>query len=174
MNLGTEASDIKIRPARLADVPALFDMLQRFGVDLGTEAGLTATAADWARDGFGDNPRFSAVVAEDASALFGMATWSEFYFTDLGRTIYFIHQLYVDPARRRNGIGRCLLAYVAAAAARNRVPIIELGVVNNASAKSLYRRVGFRRAVGYSTYILFGTALAEAAASASDLLNLMG
>lgn len=174
MNITPTSSGLTIRPSVLADLPILYDMVRRFSVELGTETGLSATAEDWGRDGFGANPRFSTVVAEDAGGLFGLATWTEFYLTDLGRTIYFVQQLYVEPTRRRQGIGRTLMGYIAALAERNGIPMVQLGVLNNPLAKSLYQRIGFQRAVGYTTYVLFGTALAEAAAAALDLLTRLG
>jgi GNAT superfamily N-acetyltransferase len=68
------------------------------------------------RDGLGDAPRFEAFLAEVDGAAVGYALVVPAYETGHGLPGLYLQDLFVTAAHRRGGIGRALLAAVAAEA----------------------------------------------------------
>ncbi|HEV8028492.1 MAG TPA: GNAT family N-acetyltransferase [Stellaceae bacterium] len=155
---------LRIRPAAPADVPALFRLKQALTKAEGNEAVLRATAADWLRDGFGTQARFASLVAESGGTIVGMLTYSEFYLTALADVVLSIQDLFVEPAHRRSGAGRALLATLAAHAVERRIPLIQLNVQDDNPARPFYRRAGFQHLRGCLTYAVGGRPMQDLAA----------
>jgi ribosomal protein S18 acetylase RimI-like enzyme len=151
-----EGPQLRIRPARPADIAEIFAMKRALTADEGNEAVLRASEQDWLRDGFGRAPRFQCVVAEAETTLIGMATYSEIYLTALGGPIFTIQDLYVAPGRRKLGAGRALVAEIAAVALERGIPLIELSVREDNAARKFYRRLGFRHLKECLTYAIGG------------------
>ena len=156
-------SSLRTRPAKPGDVPALFRMKQQLSRDEGNEGVLRATERDWLRDGFGPDARFRCFLAEQAGTPVGMVTYSEQYMTALGGTIFSVQDLFVEPAARRHGAGRLLLARVAAAAAERGIPLIQLTVLDGNPAGAFYHRLGFRHLPECLTYAIGGQPMLELA-----------
>ena len=164
--------DFRVRPAKPGDVPTLLTMKLALARAEGNESVLRATERDWLRDGFGPDARFRCFVAERQGALAGMATYSETYFTALGGAVFTIQDLYVEPSGRKLGIGRALVAQVAAAAVEKGIPLIQLNVHENNPARRFYRRLGFGHLRECLTYAIGGQAMLQLALPASDALVL--
>jgi ribosomal protein S18 acetylase RimI-like enzyme len=166
----------RVRAARPTDVPALM----RFkGLLAESEGGLhtvRATAADWLRDGFGPQAGFIALVAEaeHKRRLIGMATYSERVITGWSGPVVFLQDLFVEPACRRNGVARALIARLAAHAKTIGSPMVELTVRADNPAQLLYRQSGFQVLPPCPTYVLAGSALDALAAGDKDDLPLAG
>lgn len=163
---GALAAKLRIRPAIPADVPAVFRMKRALARDEGNEAVLRASEQDWLRDGFGPGAPFHCLVAEWGAEPIGMVTYSAVYMTALGGPIFTVQDLYVEPARRKLGAGRALLARVAAAALECGVPLIELNVMDASPARKFYRRLGFGHLKQCLTYAIGGDAMTALAAAA--------
>jgi GNAT superfamily N-acetyltransferase len=73
---------------------------------------VTIREEDLARDGFGENPRFRALIAEWEGHAAGYAVFFGYYSTWAGRGL-FLEDLFVREAFRKRGIGTALLAAVA-------------------------------------------------------------
>ena len=155
-----------IRPARPDDVPALY--LLKWQLAFAEEAAFTvrASEADWQRDMFGPHPRFSAVVAEADGLVIGMATVTERFAPGWVGPLLTVNDLFVVPQYRRRGIGRTLLAHVAAQAVDRGAAFVELTVRERNPACRLYRRTGFERVRGALFLVLAGNAFPALAASA--------
>jgi len=73
------ASDIRVRQATVDDV----ELLHRFSVDLATyedePQAVTSTPQTLARDGFGENPQFVAIIAERSGRPVGFALYTYNY-----------------------------------------------------------------------------------------------
>ena len=67
------------------------------------------------RDGFGPAPEFTVLLAELDGAVAGYALYHPSWSTEIGERGLYLYDLYVREAARGRGVGRALLATVAAA-----------------------------------------------------------
>jgi GNAT superfamily N-acetyltransferase len=162
---------IAIRFAIVDDVPRLYAMIQKFAAELGASGGLHASEDDWRRNGFGPRAKFHSLIAECDSAVVGFATYSSLYLPDLGEDSLAVHQVYVDTAHRRQGVAKALFARIAATAAPNKRPLIQIGTTPALERQHFFEGIGCQIAAGYITYLLFGEALTSLSASVAELVN---
>lgn len=103
-----------IRPALESDAAALAALAEEFHHAHGDPTGfLTADAIR--RDGFGDDPEFRVMVADAGTGgLHGYALFHDAYEPSYAARGIYVADLYVRPAARRGGLGRRLIAAVAA------------------------------------------------------------
>ncbi len=154
-----------VRPADESDVPAMLGLARRLAQSEGA-TGFVATEDAWRRDGFGPARRFAAVVAEADGQSIGMITVTEFYSTGLARSALFIIDFFVDEEWRGKGVGKALLAQVAALAVVAGAPAVQIGVQGTNPARRLYEKVGFVPLRDFAILALMGPqvrALAEPA-----------
>lgn len=163
----------RVRPAEPADVPAMLGMAKELARGEGTLRSFAATEEDWRRDGFGPGRHFSAFVGENASGVVGMVTYAQLYSTGLARPALHIIDFFVVAAQRRRGLGRLLLAHVAAAAKARGAAGILLTVQAHNPADKFYRRMGFRRVTSFLIIALTDPALADQANTVADWLPLL-
>ena len=123
----------------------------------------TASEADWLRDGFGPQAKFSALVAEADGAVVGMATYSKRGFPGWAGVTFFMHDLYVEEAHRGRGYARALMARLAAEAQAQNAAFIELTVDMSNSARMFYKHIGFAHVSHCMTYVAAQPALRELA-----------
>lgn len=148
-----------IRAAAVADIPALRRLKDEL---LALEdAGHVGTAAeiDWRRDGFGPSAHFTSVIAEHDKSAIGMALYSLRRFPGWNGIAAFLHDLYVEPRFRRQGIARAMVAQVAADCLARGVSFIELDVHAKNSARAFYARLGFAQVTECATYVASTSAL---------------
>jgi GNAT superfamily N-acetyltransferase len=106
---------ITVRPARPDDADRIAGMARALSIADGGRAS-RFTAEAFRRDGFGDHAAFSTMVAEIDGATVGYAIYYPGYDTDSATSGIYLADLFVDETRRRQGIGRVLLAELAAEA----------------------------------------------------------
>jgi ribosomal protein S18 acetylase RimI-like enzyme len=95
------------------------------------------------RDGFGRGRAFSLLVAEVAGRVVGYASFVTGYNTDVAARELWMHDLFVQPRWRGEGIGRALVTAVAREAIRRGLRCLEWGVRGtNRRALRFYRRLG--------------------------------
>jgi GNAT superfamily N-acetyltransferase len=103
---------IRIRPATVHDVALLRTMIGELA-EFERELELVTISEDQlARDGFGENPRFRALIAEWKGQPAGYALFFSYFSTWVGRGL-FLEDLFVREIFRGQGVGRALLADVA-------------------------------------------------------------
>ncbi|HEX6804100.1 MAG TPA: GNAT family N-acetyltransferase [Terriglobales bacterium] len=104
---------LTIRTATRNDAPLLTRLIQELAEfeRLGHETAVTEE--DVARDGFGERPRFRALIAEWDKQIAGYALFFEFYSSFQGRPGLFLEDIFVRADFRQHGIGTQLLAAVA-------------------------------------------------------------
>ena len=136
-----------VRPAVEADVPALGEMTGEFQDYLNTldepgePAALTTEALR--RDGFGDNPWFSAILAEDAGTPTGYLLYHFGYWPDNAARTMVVADLFVRKAARGQGVGTALMAEATRILRQRGGNMIQWTVWNrNPAALSFYRRLG--------------------------------
>jgi GNAT superfamily N-acetyltransferase len=164
----------QVRPAEPKDIPALMRLKRLLAQDENALHAVRAGEADWLRDGFGPDAGFTAFVAEDFSGVVGMATCSARVVTGWNGPVIFLQDLFVEPACRRQGLARALMARVAALARDVGSPIVELTVRDDNPAQNFYSRTGFQPLPHCLTYVLAGPALADLADHDNETLALTG
>src|SRR6185369_10278923 len=107
------ASEIKVRAATVNDV----ELLHKFSVDLSTYEdepyAVTSTPQTLARDGFGKDSQFAALIAELAGKPVGFALYTFNYSVWTAARGIFIEDIWVVPEQRRGGVARALMAALA-------------------------------------------------------------
>ena len=101
-----------IRPATKNDAALLLAMIRELAEFERLPDLVTMQEEELARDGFGENPRFRALIAEWSGQAAGYAVFFDYYSTWAGRGL-FLEDLFVREAFRGRGIGTALLAAVA-------------------------------------------------------------
>jgi GNAT superfamily N-acetyltransferase len=71
------------------------------------------TEETYARDGFGPNPAFRALIAERDGEIVGYAVFYPGYDTDTATRGVYLADLFVRESARRQGVGRALVTGVA-------------------------------------------------------------
>lgn len=100
------------------------------------------TESDIARDGFGANPLFRALIAEWHGQPAGYALFFHYYSTWRGAGLY-LEDLFVRPDFRARGIGTALLARVARIAERDHLVFMKWEVLDwNQAAIEMYKALG--------------------------------
>jgi GNAT superfamily N-acetyltransferase len=133
---------LTIRAATLADATLIGRLISELA-DFEKKADqVRTTPADIARDGFGANPRFRALIAEWRGQPAGFALFFSYYSTWRGSGLY-LEDLFVRPDFRGRGIGKALLARVAGEAEQDNSAFLRWTVLNwNQSAIAMYKALG--------------------------------
>ena len=159
---------LSIRPATIDDVSLLHTLIHELAdfERLAHEAAVTPE--DLARDGFGANPKFRAVIAEWNQEPAGYALFFEFYSTFQGRTGIFLDDIFVRPQHRKQGIGKALLDHVAGITWNERYFCMRWEVLDwNTPAIDFYRNLGAVFLDEWKSACLIGDPLQAAAEQAS-------
>lgn len=125
------------------------------------------TEVDLARDGFGAEPRFRALIAEWDGRAAGFALFFGYYSTWRGSGLY-LEDLFVRPAFRGRGIGKALLAQVANIARKENHVLMRWAVLDwNKPAIEMYAALGGEFMDDWRSVLLMGEGLQRLADEAS-------
>lgn len=114
---------------------------------------------------FGDRPAAEVLIAELDGAPAGFALFFHNYSTFLAKPGLYLEDLYVRPELRGHGIGRKLLARLAAIAEERGCGRFEWWVLNwNEPAIEFYKRLGARAMDEWTVFRMTGDVLADLAA----------
>ena len=165
------ASTVSVRFATRADVPTILDFIRQLAAFEREPDAVKTTEADLLRDGFGDRPRFETLIAEVAGesgpAPVGFALFFPTYSTWEGRPSLYLEDLFVSESARRHGVGRALLAKLAAIAVERDWQRLDLQVLDWNPAREFYARLGLDHMREWLPYRATGPAL-RALAAESD------
>lgn len=119
-----------------------------------------AGAADFEAALGGEHPLVHALVAEVDGRVVGMAVWFVSFSTWEGKHGIWLEDLYVSPEHRGLGLGRALLARLAAVAVEHGWARVEWNVLDwNDPALGFYRRLGAERLEDWTVHRLSGASL---------------
>ena len=154
---------ISVRAATVDDV----DLLHRFSIDLATYEdephAVTSTPQSLARDGFGENPQFAALIAERGGKPVGFALYTFNYSVWTAARGIFVEDIWVAADERRGGVARALMVALARECAAKGYRRIDLNVLDWNPARGFYERIGFKWIRNWLPYRLSGEALQKLA-----------
>lgn len=113
-------NSIHFRIARSGDAAQLLEMIRELAAQQGDEAKVRTDAAILQAHGFGDHPRFGALLAEFDGVLAGFITYTWRYAIWCGSMTMDIDDAFVRPEHRGRGIGRMMLRQARAVAVGQR------------------------------------------------------
>jgi GNAT superfamily N-acetyltransferase len=155
-----------IRRAEPADVPAIYQLIRELASYERSLPEVTGTQDQLRESLFGSAPAVFAHVAEDSGRIVGFALWFLNYSTWLCCHGIYLEDLYVTPELRGQGIGRQLLAELAALCVQRGYGRLEWWVLDwNEPSIGFYRSLGATAMDEWTVYRLTGAALADLAAS---------
>jgi GNAT superfamily N-acetyltransferase len=154
--------DRSIRPAERGDVPAILGLVHELALYEKAPEAVEATpdhlrAALFPQDGA---PTASAHVAVVDGTVVGMAIWFVSFSTWLGRGGIWLEDLYVRPEHRGSGLGKAMLATLAAVSAERGYGRLEWSVLRwNKPSIGFYDSIGGQPMSEWLTYRLEGPGL---------------
>jgi GNAT superfamily N-acetyltransferase len=161
-------ADIAIRPARATDAALILALIRELAEYEHLSHEVRATEAAIAESLFGPRPHAEALIAELDGAAVGFALFFHNYSTFLAQPGIYLEDLFVRPEARGRGVGRALLARLAALALERRCGRLEWAVLDwNAPAIGFYQRLGARAMTEWTVNRLTGEALNQLAQEAS-------
>jgi len=158
---------LRIRKATAHDAALLWTMIRELAAFEHELEFVTIRQEDLARDGFGENPRFRAFIAEWDGQAAGYALFFDYYTTWTGRGL-FLEDLFVREQYRGRRIGQTLLAAIARIAVDERCYGIHWEVLDwNEKAIELYKALGAEFRDQWRPVLLSGEALLKLAEKSS-------
>ena len=155
-----------IRRARPDDVPAIYQLIRDLAEYERALPDVTGTPEQLHASLFGPDPAVFAHVAEHAGQVGGFALWFLNYSTWLCTHGIYLEDLYVRPELRGHGLGRALLAELAALCVERGYGRLEWWVLDwNSPARGFYESLGATAMDDWTVHRLTGQALADLAAS---------
>jgi GNAT superfamily N-acetyltransferase len=161
---------ITVRPAAPGDVPEILRLVRQLAAYEREPDAVVATPEHLATALFpaAGAPLVHAHVATVDGAVAGIAIWFVSFSTWEGRHGIYLEDLFVMPAHRATGVGRALLAELAAEAVRREYRRLEWSVLDwNEPARRFYESIGAAEMTSWVPNRLTGPALHALADDAS-------
>jgi GNAT superfamily N-acetyltransferase len=136
------SGEITIRFAAPEDAGLVLRFIRELAVFEKAPGAVVATEDDLRRHGFGPDRQFEAILAFRDGAPAGFAVFHPRFSTWLGRPGMYLEDLYVAEAARGQGVGRQLMARLAAIAVERGWGRIDFQVLDWNPARNFYRRLG--------------------------------
>ena len=157
---------LTIRPAGPDDVPTILACIRGLAAYERLAHEVTATETELRESLFGVRPQAEVLLALDGDTALGFALFFHNYSTFLARRGLYLEDLFVFPEHRARGVGRALLARLAALAVERRCGRFEWSVLDwNVDAIRFYESLGARPMSEWTVYRVTGDALRRLAAS---------
>ena len=151
---------ITIRPAAHADLPLIGQLIRDLAVYEKLEHEVRFDQATLGEKLFGARPYAEVVIGEIDGAAQGFALFFHNFSTFEGRPGIYLEDLYVREAARGSGLGKALLAHLAALAVARDCARLEWSVLDwNAPAIGFYKALGARAMDEWTVMRVDGEAL---------------
>ena len=155
-----------IRSATISDAALLRTMIRELAEFERQLELVTIGEEELRRDGFGENPRFRALIADWDGQAAGYALFFGYYSTWVGVGLY-LEDLFVRESFRGRGIGKALLAAVARITVEEHCYGMHWQVLDwNEKAIELYKALGAEFRDQWRPVLLTGEALRRLAEKA--------
>jgi GNAT superfamily N-acetyltransferase len=138
-----KGKNFTIRPARVADVPVILELIRALATYERAPNEVTATGKGLTEVLFGEKPAAEVLLAFENETAVGFAVFFHNFSTWLGRPGLYLEDLFVRPEDRGKGYGRALLIHLAKIARERGCGRMEWAVLNwNEPAIQFYRKLG--------------------------------
>jgi GNAT superfamily N-acetyltransferase len=155
---------IILRFAAVEDVGLLLQMIHELAAYEKAPEAVVATEDDLRWHGFGAERRFEALLASVDDEPAGFALFYPDFSTWYGRPGLYLEDLYVREWARGRGVGRRLMARLAAIAIERNWPALHFNVLDWNPARGFYHRLGIRARNEWVPHGATGEALRRLAA----------
>ena len=160
---------LRIRKAEPTDAALVYDLVRELAEYERLAHEVVATRQDIAAALFTATPRVFCDIAERDGEAAGFALWFYNFLTFRGRCGIYLEDLYVRPAHRGRGIGKALLAGLAARCRAEGLARLEWAVLDwNAPSIAFYESLGARPQSDWIVYRLTGEPLAALAGATEE------
>jgi len=157
-----------IRPAAVADVPIILQLIRELAEYERAPNDVTATEEQLVDVLFGEKPSAEVRLAFAAEEPVGFAVFFHNFSTWLGRPGLYLEDLFVRPAERGKGYGRALLVDLAGIARERGCGRMEWAVLDwNEPAIEFYRKLGAKPMNEWTVFRLTRDGIANLAQSDS-------
>ena len=155
---------VGIRFAIGDDVPAIAELIRALARYEKLDHEVTMTEADLTAALFGPRPYAETLLAEEDGRPVGFALFFHTFSTFLAKAGIYLEDLYVVESHRGKGVGRTLLARLAAIAVERGCGRLEWAVLDwNKDAITFYERLGAKPNSEWTIYRLTGDSLSRLA-----------
>src|SRR5438309_9049675 len=138
-----KSENVIIRPASMADVPIILELIRALATYERAPNEVTATEDQLVDVLFGKKPAAEVLLAFEDDLPIGFAVFFHNFSTWLGRPGLYLEDLFVKPEKRGKGYGRALLVELAKIARDRGCGRMEWAVLNwNEPAIKFYRALG--------------------------------
>jgi len=159
-------SDLKIRPARVEDVPVILQLIRDLARYERAPDEVTATEEQLVDVLFGQRPAAEVLLAFEGESPVGFAVFFHNFSTWLGRPGLYLEDLFVKPEKRGKGYGRALLVELGKIARERDCGRMEWAVLDwNESAIKFYRALGAKPMDEWTVFRLTRDGIAKLANS---------
>ena len=158
-----------IRPATIADVPVILELIRALATYERAPNDVTATEEGLAEVLFGKKPAAEVLLLFENNVPAGFAVFFHNFSTWLGRPGLYLEDLFVRPEHRGKGYGRALLIELAKIARDRGCGRMEWAVLDwNEPAIQFYRKLGAKPMDEWTVFRLTRDGIAQLADSSSN------
>jgi GNAT superfamily N-acetyltransferase len=164
-----KTENFAIRPATLADIPIILELIRALATYERAPNDVTATEKGLAEVLFGENPAAEVLLAFENETAVGFAVFFHNFSTWLGRPGLYLEDLFVRPEDRGKGYGRALLIHLAKIARDRGCGRLEWAVLDwNEPAIEFYRKLGAKPMDEWTVFRLTRDGIAKLADATLD------
>jgi predicted N-acetyltransferase YhbS len=157
---------IRIRPAVRKDIRGIVGLVRKLAGFEKLKPPDAAAVRRYVRHGFGPDPYFRMLVAEEGRRLIAYAFYFFTYSTFMARPTLYLEDVFVLPEYRSRKIGDRIMRELAKIAKRKGCARMEWCVLDwNVRAQEFYKRLGARHLTEWHFYRIDGAALRRLASS---------
>ena len=166
MNKKETEKTFTIRPATIADVPVILQLIRELAEYERAPNDVVATEEGLREVLFGARPSAEVLLASAGEEPVGFAVFFHNFSTWLGRPGLYLEDLFVRPEQRGKGYGRALLVDLARIARERGCGRMEWAVLNwNEPAVQFYRKLGAKPMDEWTVFRLTRDGIAQLADS---------
>ena len=162
MKISTSIPEFTIRSASIEDCELILGFIKELAEYEKLSHEVVASVETLQQSLFGDQAYARVLIADYQETAVAYALYFHNFSTFTGRPGIYLEDIYVKPALRGRGFGKCLLAYIAQLAVEGNCTRVEWSVLDwNEPSIQFYRSIGAAPLDEWTVQRLHGDALAR-------------